>query len=164
MTIHTPSFSATSSSNSFSLPANPLSLCFEPATMLNSTPVATSSGIRRASLFNIFSVLGIMGSIVESTMSYAAAPAPVSPFQGRIIGSHIIRHNSTALCNDPLSYGPDFVSFHEGVYCDMTTRKTWPLCRTATEYGCYDWKTHTLKYRKLKKRSLGYTDVTIWGR
>jgi hypothetical protein len=162
MTIHTPSFSTMDSSNSFSVPANAQSLCIEPATMWNSTPAATSSGIRRASLFSIFGIFGLMSSIVGSTISSAAVPTSISPFQKRIIGSHNSRHNSTALCNDPLSYGPDFVSFHEGVYCDMTTRSTWPLCGTVTGYECYDWETHTLNYRKPKKRSLGYTDVTIW--
>jgi hypothetical protein len=164
MTIHTPSFSAMDKANSFSIPGNPQSLCYQPATMWNSTAPVTSGGIRRASLFWILGILGLLGSVVDSAMSYpyTTVPAAIRPFEKRIIGSHNIRHNSTALCSDPLSYGPDFVSFHEGVYCDMTTRSTWPLCSASIGYECYDWETHTLKYLKLRKRSLGYTDVTIW--
>jgi hypothetical protein len=87
---------------------------------------------------------------------------PTSPFKDRRVGSHDARHNSTALCSHPLSHGPDFVSFHEGVFCDMVARRTWPLCSSKRQYGCYDWNTHTLADSKLKKRKMGYSEVIEW--
>ncbi|KAJ4388829.1 hypothetical protein N0V93_006290 [Gnomoniopsis smithogilvyi] len=37
-------------------------------------------------------------------------------------------------------YGPDFISVAEGLYCDMDTRTTTPLCGTAMDTGgaCFD--------------------------
>ena len=152
MTIHTPHFSAMGNANDFSTPPDPTSLCRAPASIWSNDPVASSGSIRRASLFGVFSLFSVFSGAIDFAASIGrnTIAAPVLPFQSVIVGSHNPRHNSTALCLNPLSYGPDFVSFHEGVFCDMAARRT------------YDWDTRSLVDGKLKKRKIGYTNVTIW--
>jgi hypothetical protein len=146
------------------VPADPSSLCRPPATRWNNNLVTTSGGIRRASLFGIFTLFSLLSGAVNFTIptNLNSISTPTSPFQSTIVGSHHARHNSTALCSNPWSYGPDFVSFHEGVYCDMETRRIWPLCNTTKREDCYDWDTRTLVNQKLKKRRMGYNDVIEW--
>jgi len=83
-------------------------------------------------------------------------------FKGALIVSHHTQHNATALCTSPESRGPDFISFDEGVFCDMTTRITWPLCCESDNEDCYDWKTHSLVERKLRKRKIRYLSIIEW--
>lgn len=41
-----------------------------------------------------------------------------------LITSPHAQHQASELCEDPTTVGPDFVSLHEGTFCDMST-KTW---------------------------------------
>lgn len=62
-----------------------------------------------------------------------------------IIGSQDASHSALKLCQSPTSYSPDFVSFSEGIFCDMDTKTPWPLCSTEkVKDDCYHWETHTL--------------------
>lgn len=47
-------------------------------------------------------------------------------------------HSAKETCEHPGSYGPDFVSTVEGVYCDMSVKEWWPLCSNAIISGCFD--------------------------
>ncbi|KAK4697493.1 hypothetical protein P7C71_g599, partial [Lecanoromycetidae sp. Uapishka_2] len=47
-------------------------------------------------------------------------------------------HSAKETCEHPNSYGPDFVSTVEGVYCDMSVKEWWPLCSNAITTGCFD--------------------------
>ncbi|KAH0565860.1 hypothetical protein GP486_000738 [Trichoglossum hirsutum] len=85
-----------------------------------------------------------------------------SAFNETLIASHLPQHNATALCASPESRGPDFISFDEGVFCDMTNRITWPLCGETITNGCYDWKTHSFVDRKLRKRETDYSNIVEW--
>ncbi|KAF2195023.1 hypothetical protein K469DRAFT_743711 [Zopfia rhizophila CBS 207.26] len=85
-----------------------------------------------------------------------------SPFNGTLIASYHAQHNATALCANPMSWGPDFVSLDEGIFCDMTTRTTWPLCGNYIHFNCYDWNTHHLVEGNLQKRKMSYSDVIEW--
>ena len=49
-------------------------------------------------------------------------------FDGHLIVSHHEQHSAVELCEAHYSVGPDFVSFHEEIFCDMYTKQTWPLC------------------------------------
>lgn len=164
MTIHTPEFSAVGESNDFSIPKDPTSLCRSPATDWGNQPVASSGSMRRASLFGILGFFSVLGEAIDTTYTQFqnSKHTPVSPFQTTIVGSHYFRHNSTALCSNPMSYGPDFVSFHERVFCDMTNRRTLPLCSGITLKDCYDWASHTVVDRKLKKRKMDYSEIIEW--
>jgi hypothetical protein len=83
-------------------------------------------------------------------------------FTGRIIGSHDPSHKASELCKSPTSWSPDFVSFAEGVLCDMTTRELWALCSGDVTTDCFDWDSKALVDGSLKKRETQYSDVTVW--
>jgi hypothetical protein len=46
----------------------------------------------------------------------------------RLVVSSNARHSAVELCESQTSWGPDFVSSEEGIFCDMDTHTTWPLC------------------------------------
>src|ERR1700738_3356157 len=51
-----------------------------------------------------------------------------SKFGGKLITSTHPSHSAIGLCDSDTSRGPDFVSHHEGMYCDMETKQAYPLC------------------------------------
>ncbi|KAF2665822.1 hypothetical protein BT63DRAFT_459400 [Microthyrium microscopicum] len=164
MTIHTPHFSAMSADNGFSVPADTSTLCNQPATIWSNDPVVSSGANKRLGLFGFFSIASLLTAATDfklPALTYSLR-APQIPFEGTIIGSHHSQHNSTALCSNRLSYGPDFVSFHEGIFCDMHNRRTLPLCDSTIQSDCYDWNSHTIIGRRLKKRKMRYYTVTEW--
>ena len=68
-----------------------------------------------------------------------------SKFDDRLVTSVHEEHSARELCGNEHSYGPDFVSFAEKVFCDMRTKQTWPLCgRGDNEEECYDMGTRSL--------------------
>ena len=50
------------------------------------------------------------------------------PLKESIVGSHDEMHSANDLCTDPMAWGPNFVSFHERMFCDMRQKEVWPLC------------------------------------
>ncbi|KAH7401963.1 hypothetical protein DE146DRAFT_449881 [Phaeosphaeria sp. MPI-PUGE-AT-0046c] len=56
----------------------------------------------------------------------------------RLIVSSLSGQNATALCEQHNSYGPDFISVEEGIYCNMETRETLPLCSSSIVGECFD--------------------------
>lgn len=81
----------------------------------------------------------------------------------RIVGSYHAQQSALELCESETSYGADFVSFHEGVFCDMDEKKAWPLCSTVNASDCYHWDTHTLITRG-GQQARQYDKVSLWGR
>ncbi|KAH8901232.1 hypothetical protein GQ53DRAFT_4455 [Thozetella sp. PMI_491] len=47
-------------------------------------------------------------------------------------------HSARSVCESDTSYGPDFVSLHDGMYCDMCERSLHPVCRPSIREGCFD--------------------------
>lgn len=45
-----------------------------------------------------------------------------------LIVSPKAQHPASALCEDPTTVGPDFVSLHEMAFCDMGNKKWYKLC------------------------------------
>ena len=85
----------------------------------------------------------------------------------RLVVSHLAHQNATELCAAPNSFGPDFVSVEEGVYCNMETHETAPLCeRDSKAPECFD-HTHPggpAMVRRNGKRSLRKpSEVITWG-
>ncbi|KAL1878532.1 hypothetical protein VTK73DRAFT_7873 [Phialemonium thermophilum] len=90
-----------------------------------------------------------------------ADPAPDT----RLVVSSISNHNATRLCDSKTSRGPDMVSLSEGVFCDMETRQTMPLCGTAAASSaaqCFDVDAHTTaqSHRSVAKKN--YSKVLVW--
>ncbi len=54
-------------------------------------------------------------------------------------------HSAGSVCESPTSWGPDFVSTHERVYCDMCERALWKLCDSDAEQGCFDLSKRALR-------------------
>ena len=67
-----------------------------------------------------------------------------SALASTIIGSKNPSHSAKELCDSTTSYGSDFVSFNEEIFCDMETKTSWPLCSDSVKDDCYEWDTHTL--------------------
>jgi len=66
------------------------------------------------------------------------APPQHERHRGQLVKSGAQYHSATELCGSATSYGPDFVSLSENLYCDMEQKKTWPLCQTADQKTCFD--------------------------
>ncbi|KAK0637151.1 hypothetical protein B0T17DRAFT_520765 [Bombardia bombarda] len=79
-------------------------------------------------------------------------------FDSRLVISSEPTHNATALCESTTSRGPDFVSLFEGVYCNMATSETLPLCveGTLTE-GCF----HVENQASVGKRAENATEPVV---
>ncbi|KAH6678616.1 hypothetical protein B0J14DRAFT_688722 [Halenospora varia] len=59
--------------------------------------------------------------------------------ENQLVISEDTEHSAVDLCLSESSWGPDFVSVHEGVFCDMCERKTYPLCGGEGVNGsCFD--------------------------
>ena len=148
--LHMPSFSNV---GTFQPPAKGAgSLCNEPIT------IAHYDAHRDDSILP--TIWGDKSKIKRSGRK-ARSPSD-SRFNETLVMSYNPKHTATALCSDPMSRGPSFVSFDEGLYCDMTEKVIWPLCTTEGEVGCYDWKTHSLVEVGLRKREMDYANIIEW--
>lgn len=76
--------------------------------------------------------------------------------------------SASMLCADPASRGPDFVSYSEGLYCNMETREVLPLCDAAAGRvtGCFDDGGNIVKRSEVERGDvldeLGYDRVDEW--
>ncbi|TLS22533.1 uncharacterized protein PpBr36_09795 [Pyricularia pennisetigena] len=87
-------------------------------------------------------------------------------------GSWLIKsrrgQSASVLCADPASWGPDFVSYSEGLYCNMETREVLPLCDAAAGLvtGCFDDGVNIVRRSKVERGDvldeLGYDKVDEW--
>jgi hypothetical protein len=170
MRIHTQSFGRLSGSgNEYALPSNPEALCWPPATeWLYELEPQTSAAPQRASPLSMLQVLATFvdmasGYILRSSEFRASEEPRNTSWKSTLIGSNHTTHSALKLCAEPNSWGSDFVSFKEGMFCDMTSRTTWPLCSTTVTYRCYDWKLHALVDGRLHKREMKYEEIKVWG-
>jgi len=63
---------------------------------------------------------------------------------GHVIISDYMAHLASEVCESETSRGPSFVSTQEGVYCDMSTKTSYPLCSATVTNGCFDLDTKEL--------------------
>jgi hypothetical protein len=63
----------------------------------------------------------------------------------RLIVSGFRQHSAIALCSSPVSLGPDMVSTVEGMFCDMSAKRLWPLCADDITTYCFDMQTETVR-------------------
>ena len=64
-----------------------------------------------------------------------------NPQPSHLIVSKFGDHSAVELCGSEQSFGPDFVSVAEGIFCDMSTKTAWPLCDAGTVRDCFDLNT-----------------------
>lgn len=84
-----------------------------------------------------------------------------SAMSSSIISSPDPSHSALKLCESDTSYGPDFVSLSEGIFCDMATKTHWPLCTKLVADNCYEWDSHTLINGE-GQTVKDYTNVQEW--
>ncbi|KAK9775650.1 hypothetical protein SCAR479_07757 [Seiridium cardinale] len=95
-----------------------------------------------------------------------------SRFGGRLImarGPREHRTEATDLCVSLSSHGPDFFSEHEGMFCDMTEKKLWPVCGKQDDVACFDASTHMMRpgmmdndFGVFSAPVKEYTTVSVW--
>ncbi|KAK8006659.1 hypothetical protein PG991_012956 [Apiospora marii] len=92
-------------------------------------------------------------------------------FPGKLVTSPKTAHSARELCESGSSLGPDFVSFHENLFCDMSEKELWPLCSAKVTSGCFDAKTNTMVAKHVSRRDevtgraipvKEYQDVATW--
>jgi hypothetical protein len=86
----------------------------------------------------------------------------------RLVRSSRPEHSAVTLCESDSSVGPDFVSLHEGKFCDMTTREILPLCASGIAGDCFDDSAKSLRVRgAISSRDVAvdkeYSEVLEWG-
>ncbi|KAI9712975.1 MAG: hypothetical protein M1812_006722 [Candelaria pacifica] len=67
-------------------------------------------------------------------------PSPRPRNETILIASRSTQHSARDLCESETSRGPDFISHHEGLHCDMTNRELKPLCDGSNVEDCFAWE------------------------
>jgi hypothetical protein len=80
----------------------------------------------------------------------------------RLVISSDPSHNATILCESEISRGPDLVSLVEGVYCNMETSETLPLCTGRTTTNCFHLDGNANVKRDGSVTKKPYTDTLKW--
>jgi hypothetical protein len=84
-----------------------------------------------------------------------------------IVISHFPSHSAREMCEDPMALSSDFVSVQEGLFCDMTLRKLWPVCTPTVKTECFDIPSLSLHVKGPQKRNdvsnKQYTKQHEWG-
>lgn len=62
----------------------------------------------------------------------------------RLVISYHHEHSAQEVCEMSTSWGPDFVSMAEGLYCDMCEREIWKICDEETSSNCFDLQIRVL--------------------
>lgn len=96
-----------------------------------------------------------------------------NPQPSHLIVSKFGDHSAVELCGSEQSYGHDFVSVAESIFCDMSTKTAWPLCDASTVRDCFNLNTKQMVgHGSHPRRSEGwsgtvpiksYDTVAEWG-
>lgn len=79
----------------------------------------------------------------------------------QLVISYDPQQSAKKLCDSETSYGPDFVSIPESLYCDMDEKVLYPLCDKEHTTKCFDLETRTLiEGKRFAKRE--YTKISEW--
>ena len=93
------------------------------------------------------------------------------PKAGKLVMSSKDDHSAKKLCSSGGSWGPDFYSQKEGLFCDMVNKKTYPVCDKKTTTACFDQNTRKMRRGKGNSRRdvdgvlipvKNYNDVQVW--
>lgn len=57
----------------------------------------------------------------------------IQRFSDTVVVETYEHHTARALCEDWRSAGPNFVNLNEGLFCEMTTRTLYPVCKTTPD-------------------------------
>lgn len=66
-------------------------------------------------------------------------------FNGRLVVTTSDQHGASQLCNSEMSMGPDLISQHENLFCDMEIKKLYPLCNSVdSAETCFNTDSNTI--------------------
>jgi hypothetical protein len=93
-------------------------------------------------------------------------------FADKLVKSESRQHDANHLCGSKGAKGWDFVSLAYGTFCDMNSKKVWPLCSNTTTHSCFDNDIDEMRIGLHDKREFNgvaipvkrYSNVTTWGR
>lgn len=88
------------------------------------------------------------------------APSQSAKHKRHLIKSGSQHHSAAELCESATSYGPDFVSLSERVFCDIGKKRSWPLCENAKQVACFDQNVDKMRPGGWKE-SAGYWDKEL---
>lgn len=158
--------------NEFAVPDDPKSLCAHPKLewYKDYRFVSPAPSLRpfplRAIFWNTLAALSLIssaaGASAREISSWAQGEGSQVLFKDRIIASYHAEHSSKELCTSATSHGPDFVSFEENMFCDMSLKQTWPLCNADMNRRCYDWNSHSIIDGLRRKREVRYARIEEW--
>ncbi|KAF2460329.1 hypothetical protein BDY21DRAFT_162032 [Lineolata rhizophorae] len=86
----------------------------------------------------------------------------------RLVVSGSTQHMAADVCAGENTFGPDYISLADGMYCDMSTREVMPLCTDDLVDDCFDLddmdpEVSRSKVKKRGLRSTGeYSRVMDW--
>lgn len=82
----------------------------------------------------------------------------------RLVISSDPQHTATSLCDADRSYGPDFVSMSEGLYCDMSVKTLYPLCVPDSDAtgACFEVATASLKSGGARMSQKAFSKILQW--
>ncbi|KAL8797104.1 MAG: hypothetical protein Q9195_000571 [Heterodermia aff. obscurata] len=72
-------------------------------------------------------------SVVNETSVFMSSKGKLA----QLVVSDIQAHSAKDLCDHSRSRGPDFVSRVENIYCDMTAKRSYPLCKDKQTKDCF---------------------------
>ena len=128
------------------IPAHPVRTLLASGTLLPSSLTIPHKRILRTKTKTnrIWALTMTRTTLTPTTTAYPNAPEePYHVVTGNkcsTISSLIMSHHSASrLCEDERSFGPDFVSYAEGRFCDMHLKAHVPLCMPVrVALICYD--------------------------
>ncbi|CAG8959800.1 hypothetical protein HYFRA_00001708 [Hymenoscyphus fraxineus] len=87
--------------------------------------------------------------------------------ENQLVVSEHAGHSATEVCESESSWGPDFVSVVEGIYCDMCHRRAYPLCGEKESRSCFDMDQKQIRASGNERRDgnipqKSYEEVRHW--
>ena len=112
--------------------------------VVDADPVATNKMLlhRRQNSPAHGAIASSNGTFVSNTRPVGGKSSSTASSKAVVIISTSPNHSAKELCQSPASWGHDFVSDNESLFCDMSTKKLWPVCNDAGQAGvtsgCFD--------------------------
>lgn len=96
---------------------------------------------------------------IDPALAKRGIDIPLKPWmKATIVNSpNYVGHNATALCENPMTWGPDFIG-SDGYHCDMSTRTVTPVCAVHDVQGCLHLDGNSLKRRSYVAKRQVHTD------
>ncbi|RSL64196.1 hypothetical protein CEP53_004140 [Fusarium sp. AF-6] len=105
---------------------------------------------------------------VPNNRKRAIGPHRRSASDTRVVVTKEAGYNTTDLCTSETSWGPDFVSLDEGLYCDMDSRELLSVCQEDKDVvPCFDAETMKIEYgdkvaRDAIPQQKEFTEIIQW--